>query len=131
TFAQRGIGDVHLTWENEAYLEVAESGNKLQIVYPSQSFLADPHVAVVDSVVDRKGTRAAAEAYLKFLYTPEGQAIIAKHYYRPIDEKILAQNRDRFPAIKLFPITDLVANWEEAQSKFFAEGGVFGAIYKR
>jgi sulfate transport system substrate-binding protein len=131
TFAQRGIGDVHLTWENEAHLEVAESGNKLEIVFPSQSILAEPHVALVDSVVDEKGTGAAAEAYLKFLYTPEGQAIIAKHFYRPVDEKVLAANRDKFPNLKLFPITDLVASWDEAQRKFFADGGVFDAIYKK
>ncbi|MFN0198527.1 MAG: sulfate ABC transporter substrate-binding protein [Planctomycetaceae bacterium] len=131
SFAQRGLGDVHLTWENEAYLEVAEAGGELEIVYPSLSILAEPHVAVVDSVVDRKGTRAAAEAYLKFLYTTEGQEIIAKHYYRPTDEQILAKHREQFPTIELFPITKLVKDWDEAQAKFFADGGLFDQIYQK
>jgi sulfate transport system substrate-binding protein len=130
SFAQRGLGNVHLTWENEAHLEVAESGGKLEIVYPPVSILAEPHVAVVDSVVDRKGTRAAADEYLKFLYTPAGQEIIAKHFYRPSDENVLAAHKASFPEIKLFPITALVASWDESQGKFFADGGVFDAIYQ-
>src|SRR5262249_30141876 len=89
TFAQRKLGDVHLTWENEAHLEVAEAKGELEIVYPQASIRAEPPVAVVDSNVDRKGTRAAAEAYLKFLYTDEGQEIIAKHFYRPSNEAVL------------------------------------------
>jgi len=130
TFAQKGIGDVHLTWENEARLEVAEAQGELEIVYPPQSILAEPPVAVVDSNVDRRGTRAAAEAYLKFLYTPEGQEIIARNHYRPRDPETLARHKDNFPAIALFPISDLVANWDEAQSKFFGDGGVFDVIYE-
>jgi len=130
SFAQRGLGDVHLTWENEAHLEVAESKGGLEIVYPSLSIRAEPHIAVVDSVVDRKGTRSAAEAYLKFLYTNEGQEIIAKHHYRPIEQSVLEKHQDQFPNLRLFPITDIVSNWDEAQGKFFAEGGVFDLIYK-
>jgi sulfate transport system substrate-binding protein len=130
SFAQRGLGDVHLTWENEARLEVAESHGALEIVYPPLSILAEPHVAIVDSVVDRKGTRAAAEAYLKFLYTAEGQEIIAKHHYRPSNPEVLTRHRDDFPELRLFPITDLVSSWDEAQGKFFAEGGVFDSIYQ-
>jgi sulfate/thiosulfate-binding protein len=130
TFAQKGIGDVHLTWENEARLEVAEAQGELEIVYPPQSILAEPPVAVVDSNVDRRGTRAAAEAYLKFLYTPVGQDIIARNHYRPRDPEVLSKHRANFPEIVLFPISDLVANWDEAQGKFFGDGGVFDVIYE-
>lgn len=130
TFAQKGIGDVHLTWENEAHLEVAEANGELEIVYPPISVLAEPHVAVVDSNVDRKGTREAAEAYLKFLYTDEGQEIIARHFYRPSNEQVLVKNRDRFPAIELFPVTKLAPTWDEVSAKFFADGGLFDAIYQ-
>ena len=129
TFAQKGLGDVHLTWENEAHLEVAESAGDLEIVYPKTSIRAEPHIAIVDANVDRKGTRAVAEAYLKFLYTPEGQAIIAKHYYRPSDEKVLATNADRFPTVQLFPVTDVAKSWDDAQTKYFAEGAIFDSIY--
>ena len=131
TFAQKGQGDVHLTWENEAHLEVAEAKGDLEIVFPSQSILAEPHVAVVDSHVDRKGTRKAAESYLNFLYTPEGQAIIAKHYYRPTNAEVLAQNVDRFPPIKLFAVTEITKGWDDAQSKFFADGALFDQIYAK
>ena len=129
TFAQKGIGDVHLAMESEAYLEVAQSAGKLQIVYPSLSILHEPHIAIVDTVVDQNGTRAAAESYLKFLYTPEGQKIIAKHYYRPTDPIVAAKVADQFPQIKLFPITDIVASWDAAQNKFFASGAIFERIY--
>ena len=131
TFAKKGIGDVHLTMESEAYLEVNEAKGELEIVYPALSILHEPHIAVVDAVVDRKGTRAAAEAYLKFLYTKEGQEIIAKHYYRPTDPEVAKKVADQFPPIKLFPITDLVSNWDEAQSKFFADGAIFDSIYSK
>ncbi len=87
-------------------------------------------MAVVDANVDRKGTREVAEAYLKFLYTPEGQALIAKHYYRPSDEKVLVNHRDIFPALELFPVTKIAASWDEAQKKFFADDGLFDAIYQ-
>jgi sulfate transport system substrate-binding protein len=131
TFAQKEIGDVHLTWENEAHLEVAESGGKLEIVYPPLSIRAEPHVAVVDDNVDRKGTRAAAEAYLKFLYTEAAQEVIAKHHYRPINEAILKKHADRLPDIQLFPVTSFVHDWDEAQAKFFADGGVFDRLNQR
>ena len=128
TFAQKGLGDVHLTWENEAYLEVEEAKGGLEIVYPSVSILAEPYVAVVDLNVDRSKNRAVAEAYLKFLYTNEGQEIIAKHYYRPTNAETIAKHRDRFKALKLFPITDIAKSWDDAQSRFFAEGAVFDTI---
>jgi sulfate/thiosulfate-binding protein len=129
TFAQRNKGDVHLTWENEAYLEVEESKGALEIVYPKSSIRAEPHVTVVDANVDAKKTRAAAEAYLQFLYTDEGQEIIAKHYYRPSKPEIEAKHRDKFKAIELFPITSFVSSWGEAQTRFFDDGGVFDRIY--
>ncbi len=130
TFAQKGLGDVHLTWESEAHLEIKESKGELELVYPSQSFLAEPHVSLVDANVDRKGTRAAAEAYLNFAYSTAGQEIIAKHYYRPTNAEVLAKHRSQFPDLKLFKITDLVAGWDEAQAKFFAEGALFDSIYQ-
>jgi sulfate transport system substrate-binding protein len=130
TFAQKGIGDVHLTWENEAHLEVEEARGELEIVFPSLSILADPPVAIVDANVDRRGTRAAAEAYLKFLYTSEGQAIFANHYYRPTDEAALKRYAERFPEIRRFAITEIVGSWDEAQGKFFSDSGVFDAIYQ-
>jgi sulfate transport system substrate-binding protein len=129
TFAQKGIGDVHLTWENEAHLEVRESGGALEVVYPSVSIRAEPPVAVVDSVVDRKGTRAAAEAYLKFLFTDEGQEIIARHFYRPSNETVLRKHAEQFPPIAFVPLTRFAKDWDEAQKKFFSEGGVFDQIY--
>lgn len=131
TFAQKGIGDVHITMESEAYLEVKESKGELELVYPPVSILHEPHVAVVDKNVETKGTRAAAEAYLKFLYTKEGQEIIAKHYYRPTDPEIAQKVAEQFQPIKLFLITDLVPSWEEAQAKFFADGGIFDKIYSK
>lgn len=131
TFAQKKIGDVHLTWENEAHLEVQESRGQLELVYPPRSIRAEPHVAVVDANVDRKGTRVAAEAYLKFLYTAEGQAIVAKHFYRPSDEQELAKHSDVFKSIDLFPITKIAKSWDAAQEKFFSEGGVFDSIYQQ
>jgi sulfate/thiosulfate transport system substrate-binding protein len=130
TFAHKKIGDVHLTWENEAHLEVAESGGALEIVYPRRSIRAEPHVAVVDAVVDRKGTRAAAEAYLQFLYTEEAQEAFARHHYRPTNAAVLHKHAGEFPAVELFPVTAVAASWEEAQQKFFAEGGVFDRIYQ-
>lgn len=130
TFAQKGIGDVHLTWENEAHLEVKEANGELEIVYPAVSVLAEPHVAVVDTVVDRKGSRAAAEAYLKFLYTPKGQRIIAKHHHRPTDPAILNEVKGQFPELRLERATTLVPSgrWDDVQKRFFAEGGVFDRV---
>jgi len=130
TFAQRGIGDVHLTWENEAHLEVQESAGELEIVYPPKSIRAEPYVAVVDVNAERKGTRAVAEEYLKFLYTDAGQETIARHFYRPIREAILARHGADFPKVGLFPITAIAPSWDAAQQKFFADGGVFDAIYR-
>jgi sulfate transport system substrate-binding protein len=120
TFAQKGIGDVHLTWENEAYLELEESRGRLELVYPPISIRADPPIAVVDGNVNRKGTRAAAEAYLQFLYTPEGQEIIAKHHYRPI-EPAVQQRHAGPPGDQLFPIT-AVAAIERRQPSFSTRG---------
>jgi sulfate/thiosulfate transport system substrate-binding protein len=130
TFAQKKIGDVHLTWENEAHLEVRESAGELEIVYPSLSIRAEPHVAVVDANVRRKGTQAHAEAYLRFLYTEEAQELMARHHYRPIDAAVLARHAESLPALRLFPVTAAARDWDEAQEKFFAEGGVFDRIYQ-
>jgi sulfate transport system substrate-binding protein len=129
TFAQKGIGDVHVTWENEAQLEVLEAKGDLELVHPPRSIRAEPYVAVVDANVDRKGTRAAAEAYVQFLYTVDAQEIIARHYYRPIDSDILKRHARDFPPLDLFPVTILAKSWDDAQEKFFATGGVFDAIY--
>jgi len=130
TFVQKKIGDVHLAWENEAHLEVAEAGGELELIYPSLSIRAEPHVTVVDGNVDRRGTRAAAEAYLKFLYTDQGQEIIGRHHYRPNNEEIGAKFTDTLPPLKLFSITDIAPGWDEANAKFFAEGALFDQIYQ-
>lgn len=130
TFVQRGIGDVHLAWENEAHLEVEESKGTLEIVYPPISIQAEPHVAVVDETVDRKKTRAAAEAYLKYVYTDEAQEIAAKHFYRPSNAAILEKHRAVFPEIKLFPITAIAKDFPDAHNQFIGDGGVFDTIYK-
>jgi sulfate/thiosulfate-binding protein len=130
TFVQRGVGDVFMSWENEAFLAVNEFGkDKFEIVVPSTSILAEPPVAVVDKVVDKKGTRAAAEAYLKFLYTPEGQEIAAKHYYRPRDAGVAKKYEGSFPKVELFTIDDVFGGWRKAQTTHFKDGGVFDAIY--
>jgi sulfate transport system substrate-binding protein len=129
TFAQKHIGDVHLTWENEAHFEVREAKGELDIVYPPISIRAEPRVAVVDANVDRKKTRAAAEAYLKFLYTTEAQEIIAENYYRPTKPEILRKHSELFQPIELFEIRQIAANWDEADSRFFSDGGVFDQIY--
>ena len=132
TFIQRGIGDVLLAWENEAYLalEEADSKDKVQIVVPSISILAEPPVAVVDSVVDKKKTRAVAEEYLKYLYTPEGQEIAARHHYRPRDEKVAAKYANSFAKVKLFTIDEAFKGWQVAQKAHFADGGTFDQIYR-
>lgn len=130
TFVERGIGDVLLAWENEAFLSINELGpDKFEIVYPSLSILAEPPVAVVDKVVDERGTREVAEAYLKYLYTEEGQEIAAKNYYRPISEVIAAKYKDQFKELELLSIDKDFGGWKEAQSKHFADGGVFDKIY--
>jgi sulfate transport system substrate-binding protein len=130
TFAQKGLGDAHLTWENEAHLEVRESQGELELVYPSVSIRAEPHVAVVDKNVDRKGTREAAEAYLEFLYTDEAQETIAANFYRPSNPEILSRHREVFHEIELIAITAVAANFDDAQQKFFAEGAIFDGIYQ-
>jgi sulfate/thiosulfate transport system substrate-binding protein len=131
TFVQRGIGDVLLDWENEAKLALKEQGgDKFQIVYPSNSILAEPPVSVVDKNVDRHGTRKIAEAYLQFLYTKDGQEIIAKDFYRPRDQAVLAAHASDFPKIPLYTLADVFGNWQKAQATHFADGGVFDQIYK-
>jgi sulfate transport system substrate-binding protein len=130
TFVQKKIGDVHLAWENEAQLEVRDAKGELELVYPPISIRAEPHVAVVDENVDRKNTRAAAEAYLKYTYTDEAQEIAAKHFYRPGNEAILKKHAATFPDIKLFPVTDIAKDFPDAHKQLIAEGGVFDSIYK-
>lgn len=129
TFVQRGVGDVLLAWENEAFLAVNELGrDRFEIVVPSISILAEPPVAVVDKVVDRHGTRAAAEAFLKFLFTPEGQKIAATHYYRPRDPEVAKAFAASFPHLDLFTIDELFGGWRKAQAMHFDDGGVFDQI---
>ncbi|WP_293781135.1 sulfate ABC transporter substrate-binding protein [uncultured Oxalicibacterium sp.] len=130
TFVERGIGDVLLAWENEAILAIKELGpDKVEIVAPSVSILAEPPVAVVDKTVDRRGTRQVAEAYLQYLYSTEGQELAAQNYYRPIDPKIAAKYASQFPKIKLYTIAD-VGGWTKAQKDHFADGGIFDKIYQ-
>lgn len=132
TFAERGVGDVLLAWENEAHLSIKEFGaDKFDIVYPPLSILAEPPVAVVDKVVDKKGTRAVAQAYLEYLYTPEGQEIAARNFYRPTDEKVAAKYAKNFPKVNLFTIDELFGGWAKAQKTHFADGGVFDQIYTK
>lgn len=132
TFAERGLGDVLLAWENEAHLSLKEFGpGKFDIVYPPSSILAEPPVAVVDKVVDKKGTRAVAQAYLEYLYTPEGQEIAAKNFYRPTDPKVAAKYASNFPAIKLFTVDEVFGGWANAQKTHFADGGTFDQVYTR
>ena len=130
TFVQKKIGDVHLAWENEAHLEVREAKGDLDIVYPPISIRAEPHVAVVDANVDRHKSRAAAEAYLKYVYTDEGQELVAKHYYRPSNEAILKKHAATFPDIRLFAVTEIAKDFFDAHKQFIGEGGVFDSIYK-
>ncbi|UVI33587.1 sulfate ABC transporter substrate-binding protein [Paenibacillus spongiae] len=130
TFVERGLGDVLLAWENEAYLSVNELGkDKFEIIYPSISILAEPPVAVVDKVADNKGTRDVAEAYLNYLYTEEAQKLVAENYYRPQLASVAEQFKDRFPQLDLLTIDGDFGGWKEAQSKHFADGGVFDQIY--
>ena len=132
TFTQRGIGDVVIAWENEAFLAVKELGpGQLEIVVPSDSILAEPPVAVVDRTVDRRGTRAVAQAYLEFLYSEEGQEIAANHHYRPRLAKVAARHAASFPRIALFTVDELFGGWSKAQPRHFGDGGVFDEIYKK
>jgi sulfate/thiosulfate transport system substrate-binding protein len=132
TFVERGIGDVLIAWENEALLAIKELGaDKLEIVVPSLSILAEPPVAVVDRVVDKRGTRKVAQAYLEHLYTPEGQRIAAKHFYRPRDPKVASEFAKQFAPVKLFTIDEKFGGWQKAQKEHFADGGVFDQIASR
>jgi sulfate transport system substrate-binding protein len=129
SFAQRDIGDVLVAWENEAWLARKEFGaDTFEIVYPSLSILAEPPVAVVDSVVDKRGTRDVAQAYLSFLFTAPAQDIAARNYYRPRDATVATQYAERYPAMKLATIQDF-GGWDTAQARFFADGGLFDRIY--
>jgi len=132
TFAERGQGDVLLAWENEAYLSLKEFGaDKFDIVYPPISILAEPPVSVVDKVVDKRGTRDVATAYLEYLYSPEGQDIAARNFYRPIDPTVAAKYAKNFPPVKLFTIDEVFGGWTKAQKTHFADGGVFDQIYTK
>jgi len=131
TFVERGVGDVLLAWENEAFLAVKEFGkDKFEIVAPPLSILAEPPIAVVDTVADKKGTRAAAEAYLKYWYTKDGQEIAARNFYRPRDAAVGEKYADSFAKVDLFTIDDVFGGWTKAQKEHFGEGGVFDQIYK-
>lgn len=129
TFVQKKIGDVHLAWENEAHLEVGEAGGELELVYPPISILAEPHVAVVDTNVDERGTRSIALAYLEFAYTPAAQEIVAKHHYRPTDEEVMKRHGSAFPSMRRFSITEIAQSFPAAHERFIAEGGVFDSIH--
>jgi sulfate/thiosulfate transport system substrate-binding protein len=132
TFVERGIGDVFISWENEAFLAIKELGaGKFEVVAPSISILAEPPVTVIDKVVDKKGTRDIAEAYLQYLYSEKGQEIAAKNFYRPTDPKIAAKYASQFPAIKLFSIDEAFAGWKNAHKAHFADGGTFDQIYQQ
>lgn len=131
TFVERGIGDVLITWENEALLALSgASGKDLEIVVPEVSILAEPPVAIVEKVVEQRGTRALAEAYVNFLYESETQKIAAKHFYRPTDVEVLASTRKTFPDLKVFTIDERFEGWEAAHKTHFADGGSFDKIYQ-
>ncbi|MGM9929140.1 MAG: sulfate ABC transporter substrate-binding protein [Bacillus sp. (in: firmicutes)] len=132
TFVENGIGDVLIAWENEAFLSINELGeDKFEIVSPSLSILAEPTVAVVDKVVDKKGTREVAQAYLEYLYTDEGQEIAAKNYYRPRNPEVLQKYQDVFPEINLVTIDESFGGWTKAQETHFSDNGVFDQIYQQ
>ncbi len=132
TFAERGVGDVLLAWENEAHLSLKEFGaDRFDIVYPPVSILAEPPVTVVDTTVDKRGTRAVAQAYLEYLYSPAGQDIAARNFYRPIDPAVAARYARQFPKLTLFTIDEVFGGWTKAQKAHFADGGVFDQIYAR
>ena len=131
TFAERGVGDVLVGWENEAYLAAQELGtDQFEIITPSASILAEPSVALVTANAQRHATTAAAEAYLRFLYSDEAQKIIARNYYRPRSATVAAQFKERFPALKLFTVDEMFGGWRKAQATHFADGGVFDQIYQ-
>jgi sulfate transport system substrate-binding protein len=131
TFVERGIGDVFISWENEAFLAVKELGpDKFQIIVPSLSILAEPPVAVVDKVADRHGTRKVAQAYLEFLYSPAGQDIVGRHYYRPRLAAAAAKYATQFGKVNLFTVDEVFGGWQQAQATHFADGGIFDQIYQ-
>jgi sulfate transport system substrate-binding protein len=131
TFVERGVGDVLLAWENEAFLALKEFGaSKFEMVAPPQSILAEPPVAIVDKVADRKGTRNAADAYLQYWYTKEGQEIAARNFYRPRDAEIAKRYENAFAKVELFTVDDVFGGWTKAQKEHFADGGIFDQIYK-
>ena len=131
SFARRNQGDVLIAWEDDAILAVRDLGpDKLEIVYPPVSIRAEPVVVVVDKVVDRHGTRALADAYLGFLYTPAGQELVAKHYYRPLDQTVAARYASQFPAIQTFTVDEVFGGWRKAQPEHFGDGGIFDQIYQ-
>jgi sulfate transport system substrate-binding protein len=131
TFVQRGIGDVLIAWENEAFLAINELGkDKLELIAPSVSILAEPPVAVVDKIAARHGTAAVAKAYLEFLYSPEGQEIAARNYYRPRSKEVAAKYDKQFPHLTLFTVDEVFGGWQKAQKKHFDEGGTFDQIYQ-
>ncbi len=130
TFAERGLGDVLIAWENEAFLLTEEVGkDRFEIIIPSESILAEPPVTVVDKNVDKKGTRAVAEAYLQYLYSEEGQELAARHHYRPRSAAVSAKYAHRFPNVRLFTIDEVFGGWRQAQRKHFDDGGVFDFLY--
>ncbi|HUL07538.1 MAG TPA: sulfate ABC transporter substrate-binding protein, partial [Candidatus Acidoferrum sp.] len=131
TFVERGIGDVLIAWENEAFLAVKQLGaDKVEIVVPPKSIVAEPPVALVDKVVDEHGTRKLAEAYLQFLYSPEGQEIAARNFYRPRLAEVAKKYDAQFPKLELFTLADKFGDWRQTQKKFFNDGGVFDEIYQ-
>lgn len=130
TFAERGIGDVLINWENELLLMKKLKGDEFEIIVPSVSILAEPTVSIVDKVVDKRGTREVAEAYLEFLYTPEAQEIAAKHFFRPSNKEVLAKYADQYPDLKLFTINDVFGGWTKATNEHFVDGGSFDKIYQ-
>lgn len=131
TFIERGIGDVLINWENEILLVGKELGkDKFEIVVPSLSILTEPPVSIVDRVVDKRGTRAVAQAYLEYLYTAEGQEIAAKHYYRPRLASVAVKYAKQFPKVKLFTIDEVFGGWQNAQKVHFDDGGLFDPIYQ-
>jgi len=131
TFAERGIGDVLIAWENEAYLALKELGkDKVEIVVPTVSILAEPPVSLVDKVVDKKGTRAVAQAYLEYWYTPEGQEVAARNFYRPTLDSVAKKHENQFEKVTLFQLKDYFGDWQKAQKAHFADGGSFDEIYK-
>jgi sulfate/thiosulfate-binding protein len=131
TFVERGIGDVLIAWENEVLLGAKDLGkDKFEIVIPSVSILCEPTVSVVDKVVDKRGTRAVAQAYLEYLYSPEGQEIAAKRYYRPRSESVAKKYSAQFPKIKLFTLAEIAGDWQKAQKTHFADEGVFDQVYQ-